>query len=62
MSVIDSYRLSARADRAGLFTRVVEAVTLWRDARVTRRTLARFTDRELSDIGLTRFDLDRIGR
>ncbi|MBZ4022591.1 primosomal protein DnaI [Rhodobacter sp. TJ_12] len=62
MSALDSYRLPARADRADFFTRIMDAVTLWHDARQTRRTLARFSDRELSDIGLSRDDLDRIGR
>lgn len=62
MSALDSYRFSARNGRAGLFHRVLDALTLWNEARLTRRALERLSDRELNDIGLNRFDLDRIGR
>ena len=40
-----------------LFAAVVE----WNDARVTRATLERLTDRELDDIGLNRGDITLIG-
>lgn len=62
MSAIDTLHLSARNGRAGMFVRLIDAVTLWNDARLTRRALARLSDRELNDIGLTRFDVDSIGR
>ncbi|MFA5539093.1 MAG: DUF1127 domain-containing protein [Gemmobacter sp.] len=32
----------------------------WNDARLTRRALARLSDRELDDIGLCRGDIDEI--
>jgi uncharacterized protein YjiS (DUF1127 family) len=34
----------------------------WNDARVTRKTLNKLSDRELDDIGLCRGDIDYIGR
>lgn len=34
----------------------------WNDARVTRKALAKLTDRELDDIGLCRGDIEGIGR
>lgn len=34
----------------------------WRDARQTRRALSRLSAHELDDIGLTRADLDNLGR
>jgi uncharacterized protein YjiS (DUF1127 family) len=62
MSAIDTYRLSPRNGRVGMIARVIDAMTLWNDARLTRRALGRLSDRELNDIGLTRFDIDTIGR
>ena len=38
------------------------AVTLWNDARLTRKALSKLTDRELDDIGLCRGDIEMIGR
>lgn len=38
------------------------AVQAWNDARVTRKALAKLSDRELDDIGLCRGDIDSIGR
>jgi len=32
----------------------------WNDARVTRNALARLSDRELDDIGLTRGDIESV--
>jgi len=40
----------------------VMAFQAWNDARVTRKALAKLSDRELDDIGLCRGDLDLIGR
>lgn len=60
MSATDTLRLSARNGRAGIFARLIEAATLWNDARITRKALARLSERELNDIGLTRFDADNI--
>lgn len=62
MSALDTLAFSARNGRAGMFARLIDAVMLWNDARRTRRALARLSDRELNDIGLTRSDIDSIGR
>ena len=37
-------------------------VAAWNDARVTRNTLGKLSDRELDDIGLCRGDIEMIGR
>jgi uncharacterized protein YjiS (DUF1127 family) len=39
---------------------LVTAFISWNDARVTRNSLARLTDRELDDIGLTRGGIDEV--
>ncbi|WP_209424902.1 DUF1127 domain-containing protein [Pararhodobacter sp. SW119] len=41
---------------AGLFT----AFSAWNDRRITRRELAKLSDRELEDIGLCRADIDTV--
>ncbi|UWR23373.1 DUF1127 domain-containing protein [Sulfitobacter sp. S190] len=38
------------------------ALIAWNEARITRDVLASLTDRELSDIGLERGDIDAIAR
>lgn len=38
------------------------ALSTWNDARVTRKALAKLSDRELDDIGLCRGDIELIGR
>lgn len=40
----------------------VAAFAAWNDARITRRSLGKLSDRELDDIGLCRGDIDLIGR
>ncbi len=52
---ITTFRITSFLD--GAYT----ALAGWNDARVTRKALARLSDRELDDIGLCRGDLDRIG-
>lgn len=37
-------------------------LSAWNDARVTRKTLGKLSDRELDDIGLCRGDIEMIGR
>jgi uncharacterized protein YjiS (DUF1127 family) len=36
------------------------AIAAWNDARLTRNALAKLSDRELEDIGLSRADIDTI--
>ena len=45
---------------SALFVALVSGVNSWNDARVTRNSLARLTDRELDDIGLCRGDIDEV--
>ena len=62
MSAFDTDRMLGRASSHGLFSKLIDAALAWNDARVTRNALSKLSDRELSDIGLTRFDADHIGR
>ena len=62
MSAVDTNRSSFRAARNGLFNKMIDAVVAWNEARITRSALSRLSDRELNDIGLTRYDIDRVAR
>lgn len=44
------------------FAGFIAAVAAWNDARVTRKALGRLSDRELDDIGLSRAEIETIGR
>ena len=49
------------AHRIGLLlTQTVIDIAAWNDARKTRASLSKLSDHELSDIGLSRWDLDRL--
>ncbi len=37
---------------------MINDVMEWNDARITRKSLGRLSDRELDDIGLTRAEID----
>ena len=41
---------------------ITATLSAWNDARITRKALGRLSDRELDDIGLSRADIDVIGR
>ena len=41
---------------------IAEKVTAWRRYRTSVRELSRLTDRELSDLGLNRYDIDSVAR
>ncbi|MCC7320291.1 MAG: DUF1127 domain-containing protein [Rubellimicrobium sp.] len=62
MASIDTTRhVSAPALSLGsYFAGLIAAVQAWNDARVTRNTLERLSDRELEDIGLCRGDIEGI--
>jgi uncharacterized protein YjiS (DUF1127 family) len=51
-----------RPAAAGRLSRAVQGLidgyAAWREARLTRAALARLSERELNDIGLSRADLD----
>jgi uncharacterized protein YjiS (DUF1127 family) len=60
-----AYMYLTRTNGAGLglsrfVARFVGAVVGWNDARRTRKSLSKLTDRELDDIGLVRGDIDAI--
>jgi uncharacterized protein YjiS (DUF1127 family) len=66
VSALDTPRSRTGSSLAGqisaLFVSAYETVTAWNDARITRKSLSRLSDRELDDIGLTRADIDSVSR
>lgn len=64
MSSIDTLHAHSHAiARPGnIFARLVAAITEWNNVRVTRDALHRLSDRELSDIGLSRSDIEHVAR
>ena len=62
MSAIDTNRAHGGTRSLGIGSKLIAAFTAWNDARVTRNALARLTDRELDDIGLTRGDIERVAQ
>ncbi len=60
MAAIEITRVSnGRTGRVGtLLASAFGAVAAWNDARVTRNSLSKLSDRELEDIGLIRGDID----
>lgn len=59
MALLETTRITRT--RSGAFNRFFDAIAAWNELRVTRNALARLTDRELADIGLTRFEAENIG-
>ena len=43
-------------------SRALRAVSAWNDARATRNSLSKLSDRQLDDIGLCRGDIETLGR
>ncbi len=43
-------------------TEAATSVAAWNNARITRKSLSKLSDRELDDIGLCRGDIEFIGR
>ncbi|MTH62167.1 DUF1127 domain-containing protein [Paracoccus litorisediminis] len=62
MSAVEMSHSRAAGGLGLAFFRVTTMVSAWNDARITRRELSQLTDRELSDIGLTRSDIERVAR
>lgn len=60
MSAFATNRASANVAETGIVSRIANALSAWNDARVTRNALAKLSDRELDDIGLSRGDIDMI--
>ncbi|MDF3907543.1 DUF1127 domain-containing protein [Paracoccus sp. AS002] len=62
MSAVEMSHSHAARGLGQVFARVTAMVAAWNDARITRSELNRLTDRELTDIGLTRGDIERVAR
>ena len=62
MSAVEMSHSRAAGGLGLVFARVTAMVSAWNDARITRRELSQLTDRELSDLGLTRGDIERVAR
>ncbi len=62
MSTIETNRSVAVGGVGNVVAYINSMIASWRDTRVTRRELARLSDRELDDIGLCRGDIERIAR
>lgn len=60
MSAYNTNPAMAHGFFSSMAARFFGAVAAWNDARMTRNELAKLTDRELDDIGLTRGDIDRV--
>ena len=65
MAAFDTTRTSYGSH--GLFGRITATITAasaalidWNDARVTKKSLSKLSDRELADLGLSRADIDRV--
>lgn len=53
--------IAALGNRIGaLIVDTISMLATWNDARLTRKTLSKLTDRELDDIGLTRGQIDAV--
>ncbi|KMK68140.1 DUF1127 domain-containing protein [Puniceibacterium sp. IMCC21224] len=54
-----NHEIAAVAGRIGaMIISAFGSVSDWNDARITRKSLSKLSDRELDDIGLTRSDID----
>ncbi len=62
MAIFDSRLTNPFAARPGLLGRALASVQDWNDSRRTFNALSSLTERELSDIGLSRGDIDRVSR
>ncbi|MEP1765367.1 MAG: DUF1127 domain-containing protein [Sulfitobacter sp.] len=58
-----TYGVASFANRTSAFVAdLAHSVSAWNNARITSNALTNLTDRELSDIGVTRGDIDSIAR
>lgn len=60
MAVLPFRPLGAGFRATRLLSEAVGRLAAWNDARVTRASLSRLSDRELDDLGLCRGDIDDI--
>lgn len=65
MAILDQGRAHAPGRTVSFgnwLSRALAALAEWNEARQTREALYRLNDRELDDIGLTRYDIERVAR
>ncbi|WP_294926486.1 DUF1127 domain-containing protein [uncultured Paracoccus sp.] len=62
MSAVEMSHVHAATGFGGIVARTATMVAAWHNARITRRELNALSDRELSDIGLSRGDIERVAR
>lgn len=62
MSAVEMSHDHAATGFGGIVARAATMVAAWNNARITRRELNALSDRELSDIGLSRCDIERVAR
>ncbi len=62
MAVIDTTTVAGGKGNALSRTvhNIIAQFNAWNDARITRNALARLSDRELEDIGISRAEIDTI--
>ncbi|MDO5621167.1 MAG: DUF1127 domain-containing protein [Paracoccus sp. (in: a-proteobacteria)] len=62
MSAIDTNRVEYAAQGDSFFNKIRATVSRWLKSQTTRDELNRLSDRELADIGLSRYDIEHIAR
>lgn len=62
MASITNRPLGAGFGTSRVLSDLVARIAMWNDARVTRKSLTRLSDRELDDLGLCRGDIDDIAQ
>jgi uncharacterized protein YjiS (DUF1127 family) len=60
MSAFEMTKVNTGFSVLNLVNGIVASIASWNDARVTRNALAKLSDRELEDIGLSRGDIEFI--
>lgn len=65
MAAVDTPRTASLGHATGsrltqIFVSLAATLREWNENRLTRNALARLSDRELADIGLTRDDIDAV--
>ncbi len=62
MAIISNRPLGGDFGGTRVLAGLVGRIAAWNDARVTRASLSRLSDRELDDLGLVRGDIDEIAQ
>ena len=62
MTAIDNTRAASGHSFSATLFGFFDTVSAWNSARMTRKTLAALSDRQLDDIGLCRGDIEDIAR